>query len=539
MKRILTLVIVLAMLVSISGLALNETGYPICDEVVTITMAGQNTNTLNWNDTDQIAEIEARLGIKIVGTSYEPDAWKNQFTLMLAGEELPDLIVSPNITLVEANELAAQGYFLDMTEYIEKYGENIKHYEEEYPYYRAYNTAPDGGIYTLNEVNPNVIGQIPRVFLNKAWMDNLDLEYPETIDELTDILRSFRDEDANGNGDPNDEIPFSSTDFYNALASLMSAFGIYNVNGNSYLLQVDDEGTLYLADTTENYRAFLTWMNLLWDEGLLDIDNFVQTNDEIAAKAAADRLGMFAHAAPFVACGKGIDYDANFYWIGGLTSEWNDTPTVVKSSPVSAKPRVLVNAKTEHPDEIVRFLDYLFTEEGTLCAAYGYEGVTFDAVPLAYEGLEGYSIATMRQPEGWASAEEYRYKKATCNDVFNIVRSFTGTFYPAVLAASDELLEEMVKDYGWAVRVTQNAIRRCEVIETFPSLIYNADEATTQNQLYTDISLCLASMQAQFITGKVDVSSDADWEAYLNQLDTMKLDDLLAIEQAAYDRLFK
>ena len=32
---------------------------------------------------------------------------------------------------------------------------------------------------------------------------------PTTTDELRTVLEAFRDQDANGNGDPNDEIPYS------------------------------------------------------------------------------------------------------------------------------------------------------------------------------------------------------------------------------------------------------------------------------------------------------------------------------------------
>ena len=50
-----------------------------------------------------------------------------------------------------------------------------------------------------------------KFFLNKQWLENLKLEMPTTLDELTDVLRAFRDQDANGNGDPSDEIPLTGS----------------------------------------------------------------------------------------------------------------------------------------------------------------------------------------------------------------------------------------------------------------------------------------------------------------------------------------
>ena len=45
---------------------------------------------------------------------------------MLASEELLDIVINPGITLSEVSNYGAQGYFLDMSEYIEKYAPNIQ-----------------------------------------------------------------------------------------------------------------------------------------------------------------------------------------------------------------------------------------------------------------------------------------------------------------------------------------------------------------------------------------------------------------------------
>lgn len=39
------------------------------------------------------------------------------------------------------------------------------------------------------------------------------MKMPETYDELVTVLQAFKDKDANGNGDVNDEIPFGSGNF--------------------------------------------------------------------------------------------------------------------------------------------------------------------------------------------------------------------------------------------------------------------------------------------------------------------------------------
>ena len=46
-------------------------------------------------------------------------------------------------------------------------------------------------------------------FFSEEWMKNGGVDKaPETTDELYDMLVAFKEQDANGNGDPSDEIPF-------------------------------------------------------------------------------------------------------------------------------------------------------------------------------------------------------------------------------------------------------------------------------------------------------------------------------------------
>ena len=535
MKKILTLVLALALLIPATGLAFNETGYPICDDVITITVSGANSGTTDWNDTNMVAEIEKRLGIKLECTSFEADIWSTQFTLMLASEELPDIVINPGITLSEVSNYGAQGYFLDMSEYIEKYAPNIQAAMEKFPTYRNYVTSPDGGIYTLCTATENIIALVPRTWLNKTWMDNLGLSYPTTLDELHDVLVAFKEQDANGNGDATDEIPLSNNGEYTCSAFL-NAFG-FNTRATAYLLQADENGKVYLGETTDAYKAYLTYMNGLWNEGLIDVDFFVQSGDEFRAKAAEDKLGMYGDSAPFVAAGKDISYDSNFYWIGALTGEYRDTATIVTNPAVYTTAEIVVNAETEYPAEIVRLLDYYFTEEGSLAGAYGYEGVDWDLNYLTIPGLEEFGVATMYQPEGFSSGEEYRYKKAIINEAFKMIVPIVNTQYDAMLQADEAQLEAMVPEYGWAVQFVRQGMNRegVQLVERFPTLLYTEAESTERTQLYTDIQLYLSNMQAQFITGQVGI--EEGWDEFLAQLKTMQLDRLLEIEQAAYDRL--
>ena len=52
---------------------------------------------------------------------------------------------------------------------------------------------------------------------------------------------------------------------------MQHAFG---VNANDAYLTTDESGTVSEILTTDENRAFLTWLNQLWEEGLLDETGF-------------------------------------------------------------------------------------------------------------------------------------------------------------------------------------------------------------------------------------------------------------------------
>ena len=74
------------------------------------------------------------------------------------------------------------------------------------------------------------------------------MEVPTTTDEFVAVLRAFRDNDMNGNGDPSDEIPFQARqadDYAHNLSAIIGAFGV--VLPENYVYSVDKERPLFLA----------------------------------------------------------------------------------------------------------------------------------------------------------------------------------------------------------------------------------------------------------------------------------------------------
>ena len=513
----------------------NETGYPITSEEITVTAAGpMPSGCEDWSQLAVIDEYANRLGIRLDCDFYETD-WETQLTLKVAGDELPDMLIGCSMNVSDVNEWGGEGYFLDLSQYMDLMP-NLKAYFDQYPELEAYCTTSDGHIYGLPKLKVDMTDRLTRSFINKQWLDNLGLSMPTSIDEYYDVLVAFKEQDANGNGDLDDEIPLlftSDSGGYTALEkTLLDAYGIFTTDPN-YVLQADESGKVELANINDTYKEYLKFMHRLYAEGLMEQEAFTITGDEITTKQQGDVYGSFGcGSAPFVMANKDISYDANWMALSGMSSELHPKREASIASPVQNSILVAVNGNTEYPEALARFIDYFYTEEGMLSATKGYDGVTFDMVQ---DDLLGTEVPEMRIPDGYTSGEEFRYKGAILNEALNLVEKNIDR--QAMFESDREVLEkpEFVEKYGWAARVI-DAFKSDDVtgVEAYPVVSYTSDEVEERGAVYKDITTYLKQARAQFITGELDL--DKDWDTYVNTLNQMNLGRLLEIEQAAYDR---
>ncbi len=507
------------------------------DEVVTLTIAGcDNSQGADWNNTLAFAEYEKRLGIKFDGTSYTSEQWPSKLTLMMASDEMPDILATSNYKLSRADleKYAADGYLFDFSPYLDDMP-NLKKVMDENEAFANIITMEDGSIYgfpTVNNRPPSA--RYGFYFMSQKWLDNVGMERPESLDDLYKVLKAFKEQDANGNGDPNDEIPmgFAGKNNNGVEYPILWAFGINGMR-NSYNLQADEDGTVMMMDISDQYKEFLKYMNKLYKEELINQDCYVITTDELEALAKEDKIGYNSTWT-----NRGADYTAEtneWYIVVGFTSEFSPEQRVVLGVNVNNTYNLVANAETEHPEAIVKFVDYLFTDEGAISCGNGYEGISFDMIDVA-----GVSVISHKGywEDKYDNQEVYRQTIATNNSAHNTLLTRTGTVYDLLAQVDDETLaSQEVWDATTTNVLREQAMRTDELVfsNIFPTLFYTEEESQERATLSTDIINYLDTAKAQFITGEMDI--DASWDEHLKKLDEMGLPRLMEIEQNAYDRL--
>lgn len=234
-----------------------------------------------------VGQIEEMAGVTIEWEEVSAD-WDQKKSTMLAAGDIPDLIVGTN-AITNGDLATFTGLFEDLSDDLDLLP-NVTGMFEAVPATEAMATQPDGAIYSLPSYRRFWPQTATRQFINQQWLDNLGLEAPTTWDELHEVLLAFKEEDANGNGDPNDEIPMdwapagdAGFGFFQPTVLLGSmGLGISDGGGAGYFVE-DGEVRNFLVDG--RYRDLVGFLHSLYADGLVSQD--VMTQDYSAYQSVA------------------------------------------------------------------------------------------------------------------------------------------------------------------------------------------------------------------------------------------------------------
>lgn len=239
-------------------------------------------------------EVARRAGVTINWEEVSAD-WDQKKATLLAAGDVPDLIIGSN-AITDSDLATYSSLFEDLSDDMSALP-NVQAMLDAQPKLSIMATQPSGAVYgipTYKRYWPETIG---RQYINQKWLDNLGLSVPTTWDELYDVLVAFRDQDANGNGDPHDEIPWdwgpaATTGFANNHpTTLLHSLGIaleYG-GGEGYFME---NGKVSNFLTDPRYREVIRFVHRAYADGL--VSRQVMTQDYSTYQSVARGEGETA-----------------------------------------------------------------------------------------------------------------------------------------------------------------------------------------------------------------------------------------------------
>ena len=518
---------------------------PISDTNETLSLGiSQHASIPDYDNHELTKWLEETSGVNLefvyfTGTSKEI---QQQVALMVAGgETLPDILFGLNLPTEFVNELGRDGYLVELSDMV---GTELtpymnQHYAElsEDVLERESVAVPDpldGARYRvpmIQDVQSSSSVQ-SAVYINQKWLDNLELKEPTNIQELYDVLVAFRDQDPNGNG-KKDEIPMigdlsDSGDFI--LGYIINAYVYYNVDEDYHLNATD--GKLWAPWTTEEYREALKTLHQWQAEGLIEPHCFtgISASDVKPIYTPEDQVAVAGVISGTLSSNMVKDnpiifeYTVLDYIADGETDKGGYlvvNPTVVGTT------SMMITADCKNPELAMKFIDFIHKDEAVASFRHGIQGVNWDWADPEQKDRTAANIAIL--DDGQAFFEGiYTWRR-------NVGGVATPNNYSKVAAGDTEWLayEKEMGDY-YVKEMYPNARYPEEVVTAFA---LTSEESEYYKSVYVLLNDYIKESLAKFGTGVWDPNSDADWETYLSELESIGLSKYLEVCQAAYTRL--
>jgi putative aldouronate transport system substrate-binding protein len=501
---------------------LNLKGFPIVKQPITLKIfIKKPTEMGNPNEMLVFQEYEKKTGIKIDWLSVDSDSASEKMALSLASGDLPDVFMKTGMGKIDQLKYGSQGLLVDLNKgLLQKYAPNAKKFIDAHPDVKKCQTMADGAIYSLPEgVESPALRLARKLFINAAWLKKVGKKMPTTTAEFYDVLKAFKEKDPNGNGKA-DEIPLTGDDMGNIIDSLRGCWGLGNRGIIPDRIDLDEKtGKVRYIPVTPQWRDFLTYMHKLYQEGLLDKEIFTSNMAQFIGKGTEGVVGAFS--APNTAC---ISTNHADEFVGIPTPLQG--PKNIKPICAAMRPYVLktgtfvVTRANKYPEATMRWIDYFYTNAGTLLYHYGIEGKTFKK--------------TANGKYDWSDAI---YKEAAKPGA--VFDNIVGKYVPYVGGANPTVDREPYFGDRELEPVSYKAalsLIRFAPKQLWPEFTYTLAENEKLVTLKTDINGYVKKMQAEFVFGTTPLSK---WDDYVNQIRRMGLDEMLKIHQAAYQRYLK
>lgn len=452
-------------------------------------------------------ELERRTGVHIDYRTINTETASADFSLMVAASDFPDMILGASSYYNNPDQLIEDDVAIDVAPYLDELMPNLKAVLASNPEYALAAYTDSGAIvecYRFEIGTEMNVGPVIR----KDYLETLDMDVPITYDDYYDVLSAFKNEI--GASAPL-LIPYTGLTNYFSLG-----YGI-PCELRTGLFYVQDDQVKY-AGMEQDYYDYVTLMSKWYADGLIDPDflSRTTTTDPDNGLISSGDAGVWtANVLMFDMYGDMVD-DPNFAITGtSYPKKAADAPMMYLNEATVTNPGYTVTTACHDAETCLRWIDYWYSEEGTFLANYGLEGVSFEYD----ENGEPHLNETILQSE------------------IGLPSSLTCSIYITSGGPYVNDCNRLQYYFGENQKAAMDIWDRSD--EAFCSEGYPAnaglttEEAETYSSIMGDIETYMEETITSVLVGNEDLSK---LEEIADNLTSMKIQDAIALKQAAYDR---
>lgn len=466
-----------------------------------------------WNE-----QFESKSNVHIKWQDWGTgDAYKQKRSLGFASGDLPDAFYgSWAIETSDYMSYGSQGLIIPIEEMInEDIMPNFTKLIARNPDLLKQMTAPDGHVYGLPSYSEGTTNTNDTLMYNKLWLDKLGMEIPTTTDEFYNYMKAVKEaKDLNGNG-KDDEIPFTfrfgtngAIDKINGISSFIGFSGLVMPQD---LIDIKDGKTMFVPGKPE-FKEAITYLNKLASEGLIDKEAFTMDPPAYNAKIQGKVPTVGATLNWSTYQNNSVIGSDVFVYGPPLKGPNGEQRWAKRVAPVNFNIAFAITNKAKNPEILLKWADLHYDNDTSIQNLNG----PYDKY---IKKMDNGQFEIMMKPDGkpYTAIE----KSADTPAQSSLYILLAGDFTPNKKSPSVITKEEAEAIYS----------------PYFPKEVYmNPFMETKDSERYAIISADLkpyvTKMTAKWI---FNGGIDADWDAYLNQLKKLGMDEFEQITQKAYD----
>jgi putative aldouronate transport system substrate-binding protein len=508
-----------------------ELQFPLKEKKILTGMISYPANTESEpNNRTIFKRLQEQTNVEINWTAIQADQWPDKISLNMSDpNKLTDFIFTAGFTDSNLLRYGEYGAIIPLEEYIDAYMPNLKSVFDRYPEYRIMSTDVNGHIWSLPWIEQLGSGKtaIQTVdnmsFINKKWLDFLNLEIPENIDEFEEVLIAFRDHASELQeefGIDGSIIPMSCivNDGGQDPAILINGFGEgYGDADKDRHIAVTDDQKVICSATQEGYKAGIQWLNKLYEEKLIDPEAFTQEWSTYVSKGKSGRYGVC-----FSWDVGNVDNLKDWVPLPVLTADTrNLTPTNGSFTSGFDRGRCVVTSVAENPALVCAWLDQMYAPMQSPQNNWGTYGEDDDFDIFEMGKNDKGEDMLKHAPLGDASPVEVREAEAVGGPL-----AVLDEYYDVYVTCPDDAQYRLdwIEEYYTPDMHTEYV---------YPNIFMSRDDTEKLSNLQADIKKTINARKADWI---MNGFTDADWEKYLKDLEAYGLSEYLELFQTYLDK---
>lgn len=537
-KRLMSTVLTAGLLVGLCGCGntgntrntsdtssqITDLSFPLAETAtLSFITSAESGTTQKPNERLIFQRMQEKTNVEIEWTCFVKDQFADKKNLALANaKSLPDGLFDADMSDYDLLRYAKQGVIIPVENLIEEYMPNLKKVLDENPQYKEMITAPDGHIYSFPWIEQlgsgkeaiQTIGGMP--FINKSWLEELNLEIPETTADLEAALLAFKENDMAGDGQT---IPMSfiMNGGNEDMGFILGAFGEGYGDVPDHIAVSNDKEVVYTA-AQEGYKEGLIWMNQLAQKGLIDPEAYTQDWSTYVAKGKAGRYGLCFTWD----CANVVDNMDNYVPLPVLTG-----PDGGKNAPRASRSdtsglqrgRCVLTSACKNTALAASWIDLMYDPQQSAQNNWGTYGQEDSAniFEMSEEGILTHLDLTGESPSEIRNAQMVGGPLAILDSYYDVYVTCPEDAQYRLDWIKDVYEADMNQEY------------------VYPNIFMSQEDLDSITQCTTDLDSYVSRMKSEFV---MNGNVEEGWADYLKTLKAYGLDKYLEIMQSNLDQYY-